>query len=108
MDTTISSFFLLAAIPTELSAVLISHLPLRHDLVWLPRIPPFSLCCGTTQTENWHLQYRAVAVVFGHLHVSQTSWRDGVRFEKVSVGYAHEQPARTQAEIPPRQVLPAL
>jgi 3',5'-cyclic AMP phosphodiesterase CpdA len=97
----------LAAIPPDLPTVLISHFPLRHDLVWLPRMPQFSLWCGTTRTEMWHLRYRAVAVVYGHLHVPRTSWRDGVRFEEVSLGDGREQAGRAQVEIPLRQVLPA-
>lgn len=97
----------LAAIPAELPTVLISHFPLRHDLVWLPRIPQFSLWCGTKRTEQWHLMYRALAVVYGHLHTSGTSWRDGVRFEEVSLGYEQEQVDRGRFGISLRQVLPA-
>lgn len=67
--------------------VLINHWPLREDLVHLPSIPRFSLWCGTKRSEDWHSRFRALAVVYGHLHMRGTHWRDGVRFEEVSFGY---------------------
>jgi 3',5'-cyclic AMP phosphodiesterase CpdA len=96
----------LAAIQPDCPTILISHFPLRRDLVWLPRIPQFELWCGTRRTEDWHLRYRAAAVIHGHLHVPGTSWRDGVRFEEVSLGYAQDRRAHDWAEVPLRQVLP--
>jgi hypothetical protein len=33
------------------------------------------------------VRFRAEVVVTGHLHVPGTLWRDGVRFEEVSLGY---------------------
>jgi 3',5'-cyclic AMP phosphodiesterase CpdA len=92
----------LAAIPDHYPTVLISHFPLRQDLVFLPRIPQFSLWCGTTLTEDWHRRYRALAVVYGHLHIPRTSWRHEVRFEEVSLG----QPQGARAASALRQVLP--
>lgn len=67
--------------------VIINHFPLRQDLAVLPRIPRFSIWCGTRATEDWHRRYRAEIVVYGHLHIRATHWRDGVRFEEVSLGY---------------------
>ena len=67
--------------------VLANHFPLRRDLVRLPRIPRFSLWCGTRRTETWHTRFRAKVVVSGHLHTRTTDWVDGVRFEEVSLGY---------------------
>ncbi len=67
--------------------VLINHWPLRGDLVRLKRIPRFRIWCGTRRTEDWHLRFGARVVVSGHLHVRATDWRDGVRFEEVSLGY---------------------
>lgn len=66
--------------------VLINHFPLRQDVIELPRIPRFSLWCGTRRTENWHTRFRATVVIYGHLHVRGTHFRDGVRFEEVSLG----------------------
>ena len=97
---------LLAAIPPELPTILISDFPLRNDVVFLPQLPPFSLWCGTTQTEHWHLRFRAVAVVYGHLHTPRTSWRDGVRFEEVSLSNDQERAVGDQVEIPLRLVMP--
>ena len=59
----------------------------RQEHAWLPRIPRFKLWCGTKQTEDWHLRYRARAVVYGHLHIRRTFNLDGVRFSEVSLGH---------------------
>jgi 3',5'-cyclic AMP phosphodiesterase CpdA len=90
----------LGAIPERYPTILIAHFPLRQDLVFLPRIPQFSLWCGTTLTEDWHQRFRAQAVVYGHLHIPRTSWRHEVRFEEVSLG----QPPTPTVKL--RQVLP--
>jgi 3',5'-cyclic AMP phosphodiesterase CpdA len=95
----------LADIPGHHPTILISHFPLRQDLVFLPRIPQFSLWCGTTLTEDWHRRFRALAVVYGHLHIPRTSWRHEVRFEEVSLGQPQDWLARP-AGLPLRQVLP--
>jgi 3',5'-cyclic AMP phosphodiesterase CpdA len=95
----------LATIPEHYATVLISHFPLREDLVFLPRIPQFSLWCGTKLTEDWHQRFRALAVVYGHLHIPRTSWRQDVRFEEVSLGHGpdgHRSPPAPRL----RQVLP--
>lgn len=72
--------------------VLISHWPLRYELAVkaLRRIPRFSIWCGTRRSEDWHTRFRALAVVYGHLHVRSTTLVDGVRFEEVSLGYARD------------------
>jgi Icc-related predicted phosphoesterase len=77
----------LAEIPEQRRTVLVTHFPLRRELVRLPRIPRFSIWCGTTLTESWHRRFRAVAAVSGHLHVPRTDYIDGVRFDEVSFGY---------------------
>lgn len=77
-------------LPADATTVLIGHFPLREDLVRIPRIPRFTPWCGTRRTEDWHRRYRAVAVVSGHLHVRRTDWRDGTRFEEVSLGYPRQ------------------
>ncbi len=85
----------LAEIPAHERTVLISHWPLRLDVVRLYRIPRFIPWCGTVLTQDWHTRFRAVAAVSGHLHMRATDWRDGVRFEEISLGYPrHWQPAR--------------
>ncbi len=80
----------LAALPEDTATVLINHYPLRRDLVRIPRIPRFAPWCGTRLTEDWHRRYRARVVVSGHLHVRRTDWRDGTRFEEVSLGYPRD------------------
>lgn len=85
----------------DLPTVLINHFPLRQDLARLPRIPRFSIWCGTRQTEDWHIRFNAEVVVSGHLHIRSTSHRDGVRFEEVSLGY----PRQWSGSISPDQCL---
>lgn len=87
--------------------VLINHFPLRRDLIHLPRIPRFSLWCGSERTEHWHRRYAATVVVYGHLHVRGTQYRDGVRFEEVSLGYPREWQAERGIAGYLRQILPA-
>ncbi|OTB00642.1 hypothetical protein M426DRAFT_324110 [Hypoxylon sp. CI-4A] len=70
--------------------VIANHWPLREDLVFIPRVPRFSLWCGTTKTEDWHVRFGAKVVVSGHLHVPRTDWKEGVRFEEVSLGYPRQ------------------
>lgn len=70
--------------------VLVNHFPLRRELAVLPRVPRFSVWCGTRRTEDWHRRFRARVVVFGHLHIRQTRSIDGVRFEEVSLGYPRQ------------------
>lgn len=96
----------LDALPSDARTVLVSHFPLRSDVVALRWIPQFELWCGTRLTEDWHRRYRAVAVVYGHLHRPGTTWRDGVRFEEVSFGYPREQRWRAEQGIVLRDVLP--
>jgi 3',5'-cyclic AMP phosphodiesterase CpdA len=86
--------------------VLINHFPLRRDLAILPRIPRFSIWCGTRRTEDWHLRFRAEAVIYGHLHIRGTHHRDGVRFEEVSLGYPQNWEPRRGIEPYLRQILP--
>ena len=86
--------------------VIINHFPLRQDLAVLPRIPRFSIWCGTRRTEDWHLRFGARAVIYGHLHIRSTHWRDGVRFEEVSLGYPQNWDPDRGIEPYLRQILP--
>lgn len=80
----------LDAIAPDAGTILINHFPLRRAHAYLPLIPRFSIWCGTTKTEDWHLRYRARAVVYGHLHIPRTHYDDGVPFEEVSLGYPRQ------------------
>jgi predicted phosphodiesterase len=77
----------IAAIPADERLILVNHFPFRRDLVRLWRIPRFIPWCGTRATEDWHRRWPVDVVVHGHLHMRATDWRDGVRFEEVSLGY---------------------
>ena len=96
----------LSQIPEELPVIMVNHYPLRQDLVRIPRIPRFSPWCGTRHTENWHRRFRVLAAISGHLHVRGTQWRDGVRFEEVSLGYPRDWDAHCGIAAYLRQILP--
>jgi 3',5'-cyclic AMP phosphodiesterase CpdA len=80
----------LAALPVGTRTVLVNHWPLRYDLARPPRVPRFSVWCGTTRTEDWARRFGARAVVSGHLHLRTTLVRHGVRYEEVSLGYPRD------------------
>jgi 3',5'-cyclic AMP phosphodiesterase CpdA len=95
----------LEAADPDLPTVLINHFPLLAAPTRVLRHPEFAQWCGTVETADWHRRFRAVAVVYGHLHIPRTTWHDGVRFEEVSVGYPRER-ARGPSWIGrPREVL---
>jgi 3',5'-cyclic AMP phosphodiesterase CpdA len=77
----------LAALPGDVKLIVANHFPLRADLAVLPRIPRFSIWCGTTKTEDWHRRFNFEAVVYGHLHLRASRVIDDVRFDEVSLGY---------------------
>ena len=89
-----------------LPMILINHFPLRRDLLRLRRIPRFSIWCGTVATEDWHARFGASVVVYGHLHVKGTHYRDGVRFEEVSLGYPRDWSQSLGVGAYLRQILP--
>jgi 3',5'-cyclic AMP phosphodiesterase CpdA len=95
----------LAAIDPAMPTVLVSHWPLRReptDVLWYPE---FAQWCGTERTADWHLRYRAVVAVYGHLHIPRTTEYDGVRFEEVSLGYPREWRRRGTEPTPMRVIL---
>jgi 3',5'-cyclic AMP phosphodiesterase CpdA len=95
----------LAAAPT-LPTVLVNHFPLIVGPTQILRHPEFAQWCGTVRTAEWHRRFRAVAVVYGHLHIPRSSRHDGVRFEEVSLGYPRERRHRPAALSRPRRILP--
>lgn len=96
----------LAALPADLPTVLMSHFPLHPDVVHLPAVPRFCLWCGTQRTRDWHRRFRALAVVYGHLHIRSTRYVDRIRFEEVSLGYPHQWQEERGADFYVRQILP--
>jgi 3',5'-cyclic AMP phosphodiesterase CpdA len=97
----------LAALGPDVRTVLVNHWPLRYDLARPPRVPRFSIWCGTRRTEDWPRRFRARAVVSGHLHLRTTLWRHGVRYEEVSLGYPRDWRAERGIDWYLREVLPA-
>lgn len=86
--------------------ILVNHFPLRQDLIDLPRIPRFSIWCGTQETEDWHVRFPVTAVIYGHLHTPASRTIDGVRFEEVSLGYPRHWNQERGLESYLRQILP--
>lgn len=80
----------LSQIPADTRIVLVNHFPLRREHAILPRVPRFSIWCGTRLTEDWHRRYNIAAVIYGHLHIRQSREEDGVRYEEVSLGYPRQ------------------
>jgi 3',5'-cyclic AMP phosphodiesterase CpdA len=103
----------LAEIDPDLPTVLVNHWPLTRLPTRVLHYPEFALWCGTTATADWHLKYRATAVVYGHLHIPRVITEDGVRFVEASLGYPREWKPRDErngtavTDLLPRQVLPA-
>lgn len=96
----------LTALDPALPTVLVNHFPLRDDLIHIPRVPRFTPWCGTKATADWHRRFRATVVVSGHLHVRRTDWRDGTRFEEVSLGHPRQWDSRREMADYLREILP--
>jgi 3',5'-cyclic AMP phosphodiesterase CpdA len=77
----------LQILPQDCETILINHFPLRRSHAVVPRVPRFAPWCGTRATETWPMQFRARAVVFGHLHVRRSFVEHDVSFHEVSLGY---------------------
>jgi len=77
----------LMALPRDTRLILVNHWPLRRDHAVVPRVPRFSIWCGTRATEDWHRRFAVDTVIYGHLHLRSTRELDGVRYEEVSLGY---------------------
>ena len=77
----------LAGISKDVKLIVANHFPLRADLAVLPRIPRFTIWCGTMKTNEWHRRFNIETAVYGHLHLRSTRQIDGVRFDEVSLGY---------------------
>jgi 3',5'-cyclic AMP phosphodiesterase CpdA len=97
----------LAELDADLPTVLVNHFPLTRHPTRVLRYPEFAIWCGTDRTEDWHLRYRAAAVVYGHLHIPRTIRLDGIAFEEVSLGYPREWKSRPFAAGQLRRILPA-
>jgi 3',5'-cyclic AMP phosphodiesterase CpdA len=103
----------LAQVDPGIPTVLVNHWPLTRLPTRVLTYPEFALWCGSERTADWHVRFRASAVVYGHLHIPRVTWEDGVRFVEASLGYPREWKARderngtTVSELLPRQILPA-
>ncbi|MGA7704657.1 MAG: metallophosphoesterase [Solirubrobacteraceae bacterium] len=91
----------------EIPLVIVAHFPLIDDPTKVLLHPEFAQWCGTTRTADWHRRFRTHTVVYGHLHIPRTTWRDGVRFEEVSLGYPREWRRRNSSRALLRPIAPA-
>src|SRR5262249_16584442 len=98
----------LAALPEGIQTILVNHFPLVRDPTRLLRYPAFAQWCGTVRTADWPRRFNAATVVYGHLHIPQTTWHDGIRHVEVSLGYPREWRRRARPPGIPRQILPVL
>ena len=96
----------LSELPADAHTVLINHWPLRYDLARPPRVPRFSIWCGTMRTGDWPTRFRAQAVINGHLHMRTTIVREGVRHQEVSLGYPRDWNQERGVDWYLRNVLP--
>lgn len=98
----------LEALPATHSGetVLIDHFPLLEQVAELPAIPRFRIWCGTQRTRDWHVRFRAAAVVSGHVHIRRSRLIDGVRFDEVSLGYPRQWRRFAGTRAPLVQILP--
>jgi 3',5'-cyclic AMP phosphodiesterase CpdA len=96
-----------AAASSATPFILINHFPLNEPLAVLPRIPRFSIWCGTRSTNDWHTAFPTIAAVYGHLHIPSTKYLDGVRFEEVSLGYPQQWDQSKGIQSRLRRILPA-
>ncbi len=92
---------------TGIPTVLLNHFPLTVDPIRLLRHQEFAQWCGTERTSDWHHRFDAAVVIYGHLHIPLTTYRDGVRFEDVSLAYPAERSRPHWPHNVPRQILPA-
>lgn len=90
----------------DLPIVLVNHFPLLREPTRALRHPEFAQWCGTTSTADWHRRFKAICVVYGHLHIPRRTWHDGVRFEEVSLGYPREWMRRAGRPTATRRILP--
>ncbi|MFJ2788884.1 MULTISPECIES: metallophosphoesterase family protein [unclassified Streptomyces] len=94
----------LDALPAGLPTVLVSHFPLVREPTEVLRYPDFALWCGTEETADWPVRYRAAAVVYGHLHIPRLIRNQGVPHYEVSLGYPREWRGRSDPGHAPRPV----
>jgi 3',5'-cyclic AMP phosphodiesterase CpdA len=96
----------LEACDTACPTILVNHFPLSDHPTRALFHPEFAQWCGTELTRDWHRRFRALAVVYGHLHIPRTTWQDGVRFEEVSLGFPRERNRHPGQVTLPKRIMP--
>lgn len=85
--------------------ILINHWPLVREPLEAMYYPELSMWAGTRHTQDWATRYRAVHVIYGHLHIPGTTVVDGVPHTEVSLGYPREWQPREGARQWPYPVM---
>jgi 3',5'-cyclic AMP phosphodiesterase CpdA len=98
----------LTAVDASLSTLLVTHWPLVRQPTEVLFYPEFAQWCGTALTADWHVRFRAVASIYGHLHIPRTIRVDDVPFVEVSLGYPREWQRRSHPPLVPHRVADAL
>jgi 3',5'-cyclic AMP phosphodiesterase CpdA len=80
----------LLELPSNVPVILVNHYPILEEHAQFWRIPRFTLWCGTKHTEDWLTRFNIKLVIYGHLHIRGTKFKDGVKFEEVSFGYPND------------------
>ncbi|MFE5631752.1 metallophosphoesterase family protein [Streptomyces sp. NPDC056543] len=96
----------LDAVPDDQATILVNHFPLVREPTHILRHPQFAQWCGTRATADWPTRYRAVEVVYGHLHIPRLIHHDGVPHREVSLGYPREWQRRADVPALPVRILP--
>lgn len=77
----------LKEIPANIPIILVNHYPLIEEHAQLKYFPRFSLWCGTKKTGEWIKKFNIKIAIYGHMHVRETKFKEGILFEEVSFGY---------------------
>jgi 3',5'-cyclic AMP phosphodiesterase CpdA len=80
----------LLELPSNIPVILVNHYPILEEHAQLARFPRFALWCGTRRTEEWLKRFNIKVVIYGHLHIRESKYKDGVQFEEVSLGYPRD------------------
>ena len=70
--------------------ILVNHWPLVREPTERLSEPDIALWCGTEETRDWAVRYRARTVIHGHLHIPERTLVDGITHVDVSLGYPFE------------------
>ncbi|MDX7991062.1 metallophosphoesterase family protein [Xenorhabdus littoralis] len=80
----------LNTIPDGENIVLMSHFPITRKPLESLRNTEFSIWCGSEKTHKWASRKGVRMVVYGHLHIPNIEYIQGIAHIEVSLGYPRE------------------